>query len=313
MSEESQYVLVSNSDNATETLILTVEVLGYPINFYLIPFKKAIENGTFMGQKLLHPYVFTPIEEEYTFKKGKRTITRKKTGNVYGKECVAEGLESRIKHSKCFLKHDGMCGFIMYDPDLQKFIPYARYDIRRDKKTGEFGEPKPEWIPCESKPIIQEANHWPHFRCCYEDDKGYKWLIKAFNELIESGVLDGITTSFTCEFMGKKCNYCKTDPIEDLSTIIPHSCIRIDIPEELKTFDGFRSIFNTIPFIEGLVLYCDDNSVYKVRRDMFLDQDDKRMKWPNQEPQVFQNQFDGKVNDLCFGKGLGLSSLTKLV
>lgn len=267
-------------------------ILNHNINNYTISFNlHSLEDITnskrkFNGQKVLHPYNFKKIKKDIEFKRRGKIIKKTMMENIYKNEPINDTIEEELKNSYCELKHDGQCGYIFYDKNTNQFIPYARFDIK--KKDGKFAEPKPNWIPCESKPTNENATHFPHFRPCSEDPKNYKYLISAFQTFKDSKKLKNIKSSFTVEYMGKKTNFCKTDPIFEDCYIIPHGSISIDIPEELKTFDGFRTIFQQLGFIEGIVLYT-NNNVYKIRRDMFLDENNEKMRWGDTDINDFKD------------------------
>ncbi len=123
------------------------------------------------------------------------------------------------------VKHDGSCGALVWDPIEQKYVLFARFDIK--KKNGVFSPPigtvqkdgknvqveldTSAWIPCEPKPT-DDATHWPHFRPCHEDKAAYKWYIDAFEDsqsfisTMSPSVYGNIVT---IEYMGPKFN----DPI----------------------------------------------------------------------------------------------------
>ena len=109
----------------------------------------------------------------------------------------------------------------------------------------------------------------------------YKWHLHAFGLLVKSGKLEGIKKSFTCEYMGKKFNYKKSDGVNEDGVIVPHGLVSLTVPVELRTVDGFKQILEQIPFIEGLIVHGKDDIVWKIRRDMYHN-GSKRMEWPSE-------------------------------
>lgn len=250
---------------------------------------EAIQDQTiFTGQKLLHPFPFiTKVET-----KGKRTITT----NTYDTTFRSNDIEQDILNATSFqIKHDGSCGYIKYD---STHIPYARYDVLRDKKTKEF--PKSDFMACEPKPTVSEATHWPHFRNCYTQElskNSYKWHVEAFNKFMLKNP-DIVKKSFTCEFMGKPFNQPRTDPTD--VTLIVHGSIVIDIPKECRTPEGFHEILRLMPYAEGIIVYG-NNNIYKIRRDLFSD-----LSWPTETP---ESLYNSNPDTFSFLKNGGLSSL----
>lgn len=236
-----------------------------------IPVIDAINNqSNFFGQKMHHPF----MTEEITRERNGRSFQK----YIYQEKFISKEVEQDIKNAIRFeIKHDGSCGLIKDN------IPFARYDIKRNK-TGDF-VPAPsvtELIPCEPKPIAPEATHWPHFRDCRDEmnKNCYKSHIVAFNKfMLENPQVANLNKSFTCEFMGKAFNQKVSDPVP-CEKIVVHGSICIDIPESLRTFNGFYQIIKNMPYSEGIIVHT-ANNIYKIRRDLFLDSEtNDTLKWP---------------------------------
>ena len=244
--------------------------------------KEQKQENNFKGQKIFHPFKTKKINQPYSFKDKRGTIkNRTRTCLVYDNSFESPEIQNLIKEAREIqFKHDGACGYMYYD-SKEKYVPYTRYDIKKDKKTGLFKEAKPEWIPCQDKPDDPEATHYPHFRSCFEENNDYKWQLEAFKKFCNSDQFTKHSKSFTCEFMGRKFNYKKSDPVDDDASIVPHGSIILEIPKELRTYDGFLKIFKELPFIEGFVVYCNNNSIFKIRREMYVDNDGKKLEWGN--------------------------------
>ena len=238
-----------------------------------------LSDSNFNGQKILHPFKMKTIKETYSFKnKRGKTITKNTQGKVYENEFIDKETKNEIENAIRFeVKHDGSCGYIQYNPEDDSYTPYTRRDIKKDK-TGDFPEPSSEWIPCEPKPTSKEATHWPHFRKCNEDTSQYKWELEAFETAMKTGKLN-IKKSLTCEYMGKKKNFCSSDPIESNCVIVPHGLYHIEIPKDSRTYEGLLKVLQDISYIEGIIIYG-PTKIFKIRRDMFFI-DGSRLKWPN--------------------------------
>lgn len=253
----------------------------YEIKFIQQGLNSLEKQKKFNGQKLLHPFQTKTIEESNTIydKFKKKNIVKNTKTLIYSEDFLSQEIKNDIEEADRFeLKHDGSCGMMFFDGE--KFVPYARYDIKKDT-NGLFGIPPLNSIACEEKPLDILTTHWPHFVQCNKDPKAYKWHLYAFDKMIKSGKVENLKTSFTCEYMGKKFNYKKSDPIEDEGIIVPHGLIILEIPKELRNYEGFFQIFLQIPYIEGLIIYG-KNNLWKIRKNMFFF-DGKRFEWPSKE------------------------------
>jgi hypothetical protein len=261
--------------------------------FTYVPLSTIVATETnFTGQKLLHALNRVEITKTTTrfHKKKKKNIEYTTRTKVYDDKFMSKDVEEDIKNATSIqLKHDGCCGCIVFDEKTQELIPYTRYDIKRNKKTKEFNEPEKGWIQCEPKPTKPEATHWPHMRRCSEEPKQYKHQIYAFEQAKKSGMLDDIKKTFMCEYMGKKVNYKKEDPIDENCLIVPHGSYSIDIPIEKRNYTGFREVMEMYPDIEGFVIYGKLNT-YKIRRDAFSGLD-----WPSGATNDKINRFSEKA------------------
>ena len=221
----------------------------------------------FNGQKLFHLFKRVVLDDTKQYKK-----------HVYTNEFGSKDLEKQIKSARFFVKHDGMCGFMLFEKDTKKFIPYTRYDNKKNKKTGKFKPVNKEWIQCE--PLDKNATHWPHFRKL--EEKKDKWQLEAFKLAKASGKLEGITESFTCEYMGKKCNMPPADKLEKNAVIVPHCSIEMFFADDLKTFEGIKKILSYL-CIEGMVVYFENGRIFKILRAMFVKKNKDVLKWKKSE------------------------------
>ena len=135
---------------------------------------------------------------------------------------------------------------------------YKRYDVKRNKKTGEFPPAPVGAIPCQEPDAI--TGHWPHWVKCDQSNPEDKWHFEAFDE----------TTTWanngTYELCGPKINGNR----ERLSV---HLLIKHDaafFPFELfdRTFEGIRFFLKNID-IEGLVFHHPDGRMCKIRKSDF--------------------------------------------
>ncbi len=301
-------------------LLGTVNVGDHVIHFEKVPLNEVLERKGFIGQKLKHPFVFEKktVKKERVFWKSKKKIKKMVDENYvhYINKYTNEDVEIAMKDPEAIfeVKFDGGCGYLMYDDHEGKYIPYTRRDVRKVKNATEeynqWKERKDTWIPCEPEPTVPEATHWPHMVPCYEERNNYKWMIQAFETLEATGLLNDCTKSFTVEWMGKKCNYCKTDPCEEDLVVVPHGSVRINVPMELRTFEGMKLLMTHVPFIEGLVCYS-QHGVFKILHDLF---------WSQIDPEESKNhtwgthitEFAERCPGFDFANGHGLAHYVKL-
>jgi hypothetical protein len=260
------------------SVVKTIEISGYKVNLIIHPLSALHNREKFTGQKIMHPYkTKNIIRQTKRLDKHKKEVLHEVKEMVYEDEFVPEAVDDMVNAVSFEMKHDGSCGYIFWDIEGQTFVPYARYDIKKDQ-DGKFKSVPSDAIPCEPMPENDDATHWPHFVPCNKDPKAYKWYIDAFNKMMQSGKLVGLKTSFTCEYMGKKFNYKPCDGVEVDAAIIPHGLVSLEIPIELRTPLGFKQILEAFDFMEGLVVYGKTN-VWKIRRELFHNGDEK-FKWP---------------------------------
>ena len=67
--------------------------------------------------------------------------------------------------------------------------------------------------------------------------------------------------------MGPHFNQKKSDKFEE-DTIIIHGSLRMKIPQELRTYEGFNEIMKQCP-IEGIVAYPIEKEPMKIRGELF--------------------------------------------
>lgn len=275
------------------SVIDNIKINDHNIEIIVLPFERLVEKkSSFNGQKLHHPFKTNEIDDTYTYwdSKKRKNITKPCKELVYADEFLSEESKDDIQNaSRIEMKHDGSCGFILYDEQSGKFVPYTRYDMKKDK-DGNFKEIPKDAILCEEKPTDPSATHWPCFVPVLPDGDNkkqeYKWQQQAFELMTRSARFDNdkVKFSFTCEYMGKKINWKKSDPIDEDAVIVPHGLIEFNIPIELRNYEGFRKIFEKIDYIEGFIVHGKEH-IWKIRREMFLDQshghESKKLKWPS--------------------------------
>lgn len=229
------------------TAIKTVQIDGSTVTLLKQPIN-VVTKSDFNGEKMFHS-IKTNTVTNVSSRSGKTTNEL-----VYADNFMPEALEDILTANRIDMKHDGSCGLLMWDNIKKEHIPYARYDAKKD--GGKFKTPPTGSIPCEPEPTDPIATHWPHWVPLTVDTKGqYKWYVHAFEIAKKTGKLNGINTSFTVEFMGKKLNGKKTDDIGEDAVIVPHGLITLDIPQELRTVIGFWRIFEEMSFMEGLIVH----------------------------------------------------------
>jgi len=214
----------------------------------------------FNGQKIQHPY----------------WIDHETNPASYSNQPTIDSVDEIIKTITRFdIKFNGSCGALVWSEQEKRFIAHVRFDIRRNKKTGELENKlkTKNWIPCEPKPENPKATHWPHFRPLSEDPKAYKHYITAWkasekwcNENLKGYMQPGKIV--TIEYMGKQFNETPADPMSRLGIVI-HGSLSFEIPVELRTMDGLKAVLTEVGILEGLVLYPPEGSALKLRSDLF--------------------------------------------
>lgn len=262
----------------------------------------------FNGEKICH--AFETNKTTYTktiVSRRKGTSIEKKissTSSCYGSEFISDAVALQIANATLHTKVDGQCGLILYNESKGTYHPYCRHDIKYDEKANDWdpryltknddGSYTPidiTYIPCQPNPGASPGYHWPFWRPV--DQKRDKWLHAAFVIMMNDYDLSLLPKkSFTCEYMGNKSNRCESDLLPDYvyCAIIPHHMLpTIDIPSNQRTYDNFLHYFqHTNPYVEGIVAYCDNGIKYKIRRDMFKNNDGAPLSWPN-GPAPFEN------------------------
>ena len=254
-------------------------------------------DDSFHGEKICHPLVMveTTRTKVVTIRRRGESFQKEieSTSRHYGNDMISDDVAHQIQNAELRIKVDGACGYIMYDGTT--YHPYCRHDIKYDNKTGDWdpryvkhnddGSYTPldtSYIPCEPNPGAGPGRHWPHWRPV--KPKQDKWFHQAFVTMMNEYDLNKLPkSSFTCEYMGNKVNRCESDllPKHITCAIVPHHMTpTVDISD--RSYNGFRNFFmKENRYIEGVVAYCPNGKRYKIRRDMFRDDDDNRLKWPN--------------------------------
>lgn len=268
-------------------LIRVVEIDSYPVKLLKQDISVLNTPTMFNGEKLLHPLVTKLVTTQVT-KSGKhgKPFVQTNTSMFYLPDFVPGALEDLQEAERFDMKHDGSCGYLLRDETEGKFIPYARFDVRKQKDG--FPDVPKDGIPCEPMPTNPDATHWPHFVPCASKPNDYKWYLHAFKLAEQSGKLDHLKQSFTVEYMGKKFNYKPCDGVEQDATIVPHGLVTLEIPKELRTYEGFKKILKAFPFMEGIIVRG-KNHIWKMRREMFHDEHDE-LKWPSESVEKISEQ-----------------------
>ena len=133
---------------------------------------------------------------------------------------------------------------------------YKRYDVKRNKKTGEFPPVPDGAIPCQEPDAI--TGHWPHWVKCDRTKPEDNYHFEAFDE----------TTSWedgTYELCGVRVN----GNNEKLSVhkLIRHGKFNLSGNFD-RTFAGIRFFLKNID-IEGLVFHHPDGRMCKIRKSDF--------------------------------------------
>lgn len=137
---------------------------------------------------------------------------------------------------------------------------YKRYDIKKNKKTGEFKNVPENSISCQSPDQI--TGHWPHWLKCNRNNPADKYHFEAFDKL--KNKVDG-----TYELCGEKI---QGNP----ENIVGHELIKhgqeILIDLEDFSFDSIKEyLSNPANNIEGIVFHNKKHipAMCKIRKSDF--------------------------------------------
>uniref|UniRef100_A0A6C0CMB1 Uncharacterized protein n=1 Tax=viral metagenome TaxID=1070528 RepID=A0A6C0CMB1_9ZZZZ len=253
-------------------------------------------NKNFNGAKTFHAFKTKPFEKEVSWMtKGKnpKKITKTVTSMHYIPEFASPEAEETVKYGTFFWKHDGSCSLARLD-DNNRLELLKRYDIKPDKKTGEFRDAEDDWIICGNHPKPEAGGpvtHWPVFRPIdRKGDKHHLAAEKLAQQYIDSHPdASSLPRQFTCEIMGTKFNYKPCDPMDDHpGVLVPHNLVEVDIHSDERTYWGILSVLQTYPTCEGLVVYPanPDLPPLKIRRDVY-----PGLEWPAKDVEPWQTSI----------------------
>jgi hypothetical protein len=283
---------------------LVVDLIAVPIG--------ELEPTNFIGQKIQHPMIIERSEKTVTLQDKKKGSYTKEIVDVhYTSSYVSSEAQDAIENPKLIsIKFDGSCGYLQFDNN--EITMYTRLDLSfKDDKISMFGKlydsendlPK-DMIKCENDPrgttkyIDYGKLHWPFMLPIakyviepsagaivqpiesipnFSIEKTYKWNILAFENAIKSGKLFGLNKNISVEQMGKQFNMKQCDDLDTVA-LIPHNSVRLHIPRELCNYDGLVNILLELN-VEGLVIYGNNGTVWKFRREM-IKHNDMLLKWP---------------------------------
>ena len=134
---------------------------------------------------------------------------------------------------------------------------YKRYDVKGNKKTGEFPAVPDGAIPCQEPDAI--TGHWPHWVKCDRVKPEDKYHFEAFD-------VSGVWANGTYELCGPKIN----GNNEKLSVhrLIRHGAVFYGSDFFDHSFDGIRFFLKNID-IEGIVFRNPDGRMCKIRKSDF--------------------------------------------
>lgn len=159
---------------------------------------------------------------------------------------ITPGCEKAFLHGVATVKIDGSCCAII-NGEL-----YKRYDAKDGKK------PPVGAIPCcEPDPI---TGHHPHWVKVNPNDPADKWFWKAY---LISKEYYGYLENGTYEAIGRHFN---GNPYDMENDCLERHGIREIFIE--RTFEVIKEYLSVAP-IEGIVFWCDDEPVCKIKRSDF--------------------------------------------
>lgn len=138
---------------------------------------------------------------------------------------------------------------------------YKRYDLKRNRKTGEFPQVPVGAIACQEPDQI--TGHWPHWIKCDRNDPANQYHFEGFDNLIKADLFD----DGTYELLGPKV---QGNP-EGLPEhhLFKHGVIIYEDEEFDLSFDGLLKFLTEKP-IEGIVFHhITDDRMCKIRKSDF--------------------------------------------
>ncbi len=137
---------------------------------------------------------------------------------------------------------------------------YKRYDVKRNKKTGEFPIVPAGAIPCQEPDAI--TGHWPHWVKCDRSKPEDKYHFEAFDYYCRHG--ETAPPDGTYELIGPKIN-------GNREQFEKHTLWRHGLTILILTDRSFSSIkrFLELHDFEGIVFHHPDRRMCKIRKSDF--------------------------------------------
>lgn len=134
---------------------------------------------------------------------------------------------------------------------------YKRYDVKRNKKTGEFPMVPDGAIPCQEPDAI--TGHWPHWVKCERDKPEDKYHFEAFD-------VSGVWANGTYELCGPKIN--GNNECLSVHRLIRHGGAFYGFDYFERSFFGI-GLFLKKTDVEGVVFHHPDGRMCKIRKSDF--------------------------------------------
>jgi len=134
---------------------------------------------------------------------------------------------------------------------------YKRYDVKRNKKTGEFPTIPDGAIPCQEPDAI--TGHWPHWVKCDRSKPEDKYHFEAFD-------VSGVWANGTYELCGPKINGNNEKLFGHF--LLRHGGAFYGFGYFERSFEGIRFFLKNTD-IEGIIFRRPDGRMCKIRKSDF--------------------------------------------
>lgn len=135
---------------------------------------------------------------------------------------------------------------------------YKRYDLKRNKKTGEFPVVPDGAIACQEPDSI--TGHWPHWIKCSIDNAADKYHMEGFKNLTDSLFEDGTYELVGPKVQGNPEGYSEHE-------LVKHGTERYYFND--YSFEFIKKLLDELP-IEGIVFHHKtDGHMCKIRKSDF--------------------------------------------
>ena len=268
-----------------EVVLSTQTIEGHTVEFVLVPLASS---SSITGGKTKHMVPTTGKEDA----RGKLMYSTAEEDK--------KAMTAALTSASITVKFDGQCCVTRRNADGD-WVQYKRLDAKIRKK-GAAGTKLFQKTVAYWHRMIEEGGELPDLSTLHKTPEGAisvltdaewiasgrekrmhlvpvgtsgkrNWQWKAFLKIKDQlDALPADITSMSFEAMGKKLQPCRCDPLTEMGAkdphfLIPHGCVVVRVPTEMRTFDGLDAILAANPQLEGFVIHKEDGTRFKFRQD----------------------------------------------